>query len=352
MNCDIIISVVIPVYRAELYLDQCVRSLLDQTYPNLEIILVDDGSPDNSGAMCDRYAAQDARIKVIHKENGGSSYARGAGIAAATGDYVTFIDSDDWIDPDTFEQCVQCIRRDDADCVLYSYVKEYPGISIPVHLFDGDFTYDLTRSERLVHRRLVGLMGDELSRPEKIDNLASMCMKLYRIDAARRGRIVSERETGTNEDSIFNLYALENCRISYIDRCFYHYRKTNEQSITTRHKPELAEKWDVMYRYFREYIDQSGKADVYEEAYYNRIACGMIGLGLNEITADTSIIRRARRMKEILNKEYYRNAFRQLDITPCPLKWKVFFLLCKWRAAFLLTILLIIMNILRSKMSA
>lgn len=352
MDHNIIITVIVPVYRAEQYLEQCVRSLTEQTYPNLEIILVDDGSPDNCGLLCDQYAAQDARIRVIHKENSGSSYSRATGLSVASGSYVTFIDSDDWIDPDTFEQCIRVIHQDNADCVMFSYVKEYPDISIPVHLFDADFSYGIRKSEEMVHRRLVGLVGNELTHPEKIDVLASMCMKLYHIDSANRGRIVSERETGTNEDSIFNLYALENCRISYIDRCFYHYRKTNEQSITTRHKPELAEKWDVMYRYFREYIDQSGKADVYEEAYYNRIACGMIGLGLNEITADTSIFRIARRMKEILNKEYYRNAFRKLDITPCPLKWKVFFLLCKWRAAFLLTILLIIMNILRSKMSA
>lgn len=346
------ISIIVPVYRVEQYLDQSVRSLLDQTYPDLEIILVDDGSPDSCGAMCDRYAAQDARIKVIHKENGGLSSSRAAGIAAATGDYLTFVDGDDWIDPDAFELCVQCIRRDDADCILYGYVKEYPGVSIPVHLFDEEFSYDPERSEELVHRRLVGLVGEELSHPERIDQLASTCMKLYRIDAARRGRIVSERETGTNEDSIFNLYALENCRISYLDRCFYHYRKTNEQSITAKYKPELAEKWDVMYRYFREYIDQSGRADVYEEAYYNRVACGMIGLGLNEITADTSIFRKARRLREILGKGEYRRAFRQLEISHCPLKWKVFFLLCRWRAALALAVLLTVMNILRSKMSA
>ena len=346
------ISIVVPVYRTEAFLEQCVRSLQEQTHKNLEIILVDDGSPDSSGAMCDRFAAEDPRVRVIHKENGGLSSSREAGIAAATGDYLTIVDSDDWLDTDAFSQCVACIRRDNADIVMYGYVKEYAETSIPVHLFDGDFSYDLVRSEELVHRRLVGLVGEELAHPERIDHLASTCMKLYRIDAARRGRIVSERETGTNEDSIFNLYALENCRVSYLDRCFYHYRKTNEHSITTRHKPDLAEKWDVMYRYFREYIDQSGRADVYEEAYYNRIACGMIGLGLNEIAADTSVFQKARRLREILRKPEYRRAFQSLELTYCPLKWKVFFLLCRWQAAFALAVLLVIMNFLRSRLSA
>ena len=346
------ISIVVPVYRTEAYLEQCVRSLLEQTYTNLEIILVDDGSPDRSGSMCDRFAAQDSRVRVIHKENGGLSSSRAAGIAAATGDYLTIVDSDDWIDTETFSQCIACILRDDADIVMYGYIKEYADAGIPVHLFDGDFSYDSVRSEELVHRRLVGLVGEELAHPERIDQLASTCMKLYRIDAARRGRIVSERETGTNEDSIFNLYALENCRISYLDRCFYHYRKTNEQSITTKHKPDLAEKWDTMYRYFREYVDQSGMADTYEEAYYNRIACGMIGLGLNEIVADSSIFQKARRLREIIRKPEYRRAFQRLELVYCPLKWKVFFLLCRWKAGFALAVLLMIIDILRSRMSA
>lgn len=93
-----LISVIVPVYKVEPYLDKCVQSIVDQTFQNLEIILVDDGSPDNCPAMCDAWAAKDDRIKVIHKENGGLSDARNAGLAVATGDYIAFVDSDDWID--------------------------------------------------------------------------------------------------------------------------------------------------------------------------------------------------------------------------------------------------------------
>ena len=92
-----LISVIVPVYKVEKYLDRCVQSIVDQTYRNLEIILVDDGSPDNCGAMCDAWAEKDNRIKVIHKENGGLSDARNAGMAAATGEYIAFVDSDDWL---------------------------------------------------------------------------------------------------------------------------------------------------------------------------------------------------------------------------------------------------------------
>ena len=93
-----LISVIVPVYKVESYLDRCVASIVNQTYSNLEIILVDDGSPDRCGAMCDAWAEKDPRIKVIHKENGGLSDARNAGMAAATGEYIAFVDSDDWVD--------------------------------------------------------------------------------------------------------------------------------------------------------------------------------------------------------------------------------------------------------------
>ena len=94
------ISVIVPIYKVEPYLHRCVDSILAQTYQNIEVILVDDGSPDSCPEICDEYAAQDERIKVIHKANGGLSSARNAGLDAASGDWVSFIDSDDWIEPD------------------------------------------------------------------------------------------------------------------------------------------------------------------------------------------------------------------------------------------------------------
>ena len=98
-----LISVIIPIYKVEPYLDRCIRSIVEQTYTNIEVILVDDGSPDNCPAICDTWAEKDSRIRVIHKENGGLSDARNAGMAVATGDLISFIDSDDWIAPDFLE---------------------------------------------------------------------------------------------------------------------------------------------------------------------------------------------------------------------------------------------------------
>ena len=110
-----LISVIVPVYKVEAYLDRCVQSIIDQTYADLEIILVDDGSPDNCPAMCDAWAERDGRIRVIHKENGGLSDARNAGMAAATGEYIAFVDSDDWIAPEMFERLVKALQIDGSD---------------------------------------------------------------------------------------------------------------------------------------------------------------------------------------------------------------------------------------------
>ena len=99
---EILISVIVPIYNVEAYLNRCVESIVNQTYQKLEIILVDDGSPDNCPRMCDGWASKDNRIKVIHKGNGGLSDARNAGLKIATGEYISFVDSDDWIDRKTF----------------------------------------------------------------------------------------------------------------------------------------------------------------------------------------------------------------------------------------------------------
>ena len=119
-----LISVIIPVYKVEPYLRKCIDSVRNQTYRNLEIILVDDGSPDHCGQICDEYAAADSRIRVIHKENGGLSSARNAGIRIARGEYLGFVDSDDWIEPDMYAFLYAALEKETADlavCGVYTH---------------------------------------------------------------------------------------------------------------------------------------------------------------------------------------------------------------------------------------
>ena len=116
-----LISVIVPVYKVEKYLKRCVESIVNQTYRNLEIILVDDGSPDRCGEMCEQFAHEDDRIKVIHKENGGLSDARNAGLEIYKGSYVVFVDSDDWLDADMIEILYKTLKKNKADIAECSY---------------------------------------------------------------------------------------------------------------------------------------------------------------------------------------------------------------------------------------
>lgn len=119
------ISIIIPIYKAEQYLDKCLESVVNQTYKNLEIILVEDGSPDNSGNICDTYASVDSRITVIHKENGGVSSARNAGLDIAQGDYICFIDPDDWIELDALEVCLNHLLTTKTELCFFNYDEIY-----------------------------------------------------------------------------------------------------------------------------------------------------------------------------------------------------------------------------------
>ena len=126
-NKEPLISVIIPVYKVEKYLKRCIDSVINQTYKNLEIILVDDGSPDNCPKICDDYSKKDKRIKVIHKKNGGVSAARNKGLKLSNGDYIVFVDSDDWLEYNFVEEMLTNLRKNKVDYffVLYQYTASF-----------------------------------------------------------------------------------------------------------------------------------------------------------------------------------------------------------------------------------
>ena len=120
---DIKISAIMPVYNVEKYVGKCIESLLAQTMPDFELIAVDDGSPDNSGKICDEYAKKDSRVKVIHKENGGAPDARNRAIEVARGEYFYFVDSDDWAEPTMFEEMYKTAKEHDAQLVVAGFIS-------------------------------------------------------------------------------------------------------------------------------------------------------------------------------------------------------------------------------------
>lgn len=209
------VSIIIPVYKAEKYLCRCLDSILMQTFQDFEILLIDDGSPDKSGEICDEYAAKDIRIKVIHKQNGGVSSARQCGIEYATGEYTIHVDSDDWIETNMLDELYRVAKHEKADMVICDYYEDR-GSEIcykkqrPTNCTPYQVIYDL-------FQRLHG----------------SCCNKLIKSTCYREHSVHFPVGINIMEDKVFVIqtsYFMH--KIVYLDKAFYHYNRTNEISIT------------------------------------------------------------------------------------------------------------------------
>ena len=218
-----LVSVIIPVYKVEKYLAECVDSVLNQTYRNLEIILVDDGSPDACGAMCDAYAAQDDRVRVIHRPNGGLSVARNAGLEVMTGEWVLFVDSDDWVDLDTLETLLN--RKDErADIIEFGYSYSFVDRE-EEQLYFADILCGSRQALGLLveGQKPMGLAWDKLYRASVIKNLRFIEGRYY-------------------EDAPFVIEALWQCNcFQYLPHACYHYRREREGQITYDFSPSRVE---------------------------------------------------------------------------------------------------------------
>ena len=177
---NIKISIIVPIYNVEEYLENCLQSILAQTYPHLELILVDDGSPDNCPRLCDEWKNKDARIEVIHKENGGPSSARNAGLDIATGDYVYFLDSDDWLEKNALQTLVENLQKNAVDCIGFSFIKEFENFSEhePNMLWE-EKTYCGEEMD-IVRHRAIGLTGNSLRFFSKMNTFSLVWTKVYK----------------------------------------------------------------------------------------------------------------------------------------------------------------------------
>ncbi len=351
MKIQPLVSVIIPIYNVEPYIHQCVDSIINQSYKNLEIILVDDESPDNCGKICDEYAASDSRVKVIHKKNGGVGNARNSGLDIANEEYIMFLDGDDWLAPKTIQTCVESALSTDADVVFFSYNKAFGNRTVRCHVFDDSFTCEGKELKDKVYRRLYGPIGDELSSPAEVDAIVSVCMQLYRKSLIGDIRFYDNRKIGSAEDCLFLMDVLYSCRrFVYVDEPFYFYRKTNTGSLTTKYRPDLFEKWNHLYDLMMQRIVDYGLGDEYRCALNNRIAICMTGIGFNE-TASGSFSKSSKRLKEILSNMRYEEAFNQLDFSYFPVHWRVFYTLCRKKSCRTLMVMLNVMNWLRKYVS-
>lgn len=225
-----LLSIIVPVYKVEAYLDECVRSILGQTHTDLELILVDDGSPDRSGEMCDAWAARDSRVRVIHKPNGGVCSARNAGLDAARGEYIAFVDSDDWLDPGMYE----AMLAQNCDIILCDCLKEHPGSrELYTHDIRPGF-YDRNQLETEYFPHL--LMMENVEYPATISNW----VLVFRRKLADGIRYL----TGVrySEDLLFGAQLMYRANSFFYlkGQAFYHYRM-NPTSATHKFVPD---KWN------------------------------------------------------------------------------------------------------------
>lgn len=217
MNSQPKISVIVPVYKTEGLLDRCVESIVGQTYKNLEIILVDDGSPDNCPAMCDEWAEKDSRIRVIHKENGGVSSARNAALDIATGDYIGFVDSDDWIEPEMYSSLIQKISESGKNIALCSYYA----VEISGERYECRCVVDKEVLDKDDYFRFIVLGGDG----------GYIWNRLYDADILKEVRF--DEDIWYSEDLLFNFKTAQKSNgAAILDKIEYNYvqKRIKEQA--------------------------------------------------------------------------------------------------------------------------
>ena len=227
------ISIIIPVYQVEKYIKRCLDSILSQTYSNLEIILIDDGSRDMSGKICDEYAIKDSRIKVIHQDNAGVSVARNKGLDICTGDYITFVDSDDFLEPFMYEKMMEKVKEYNCDVVMCDCVKDDGVAQTPYthNIRAGFYDYNQLKEEYYPHL----LMMENVEYPATISNW----LLLFRREIASSIRYIEG--VRYSEDLLFGVQLLYNAKSFYYmkDEYYYHYWMNNESASHTFKK----DKW-------------------------------------------------------------------------------------------------------------
>ncbi len=344
---DTLISIIVPVYNTASYLAQCLDSLVSQTYKNIEIICVNDGSSDNSLEILETYAQKDPRVKVFSQENQGLSGTRNVAFKLASGNYIMYVDSDDWVDTDMCEKMLYAVEEYGAQSCMCCYVKEFENKTTVTNIFDADCVFEGESFKNDFFSRLAGVDDDELSHPERSDVIVSACMQLYKREIIEGHDFVSTKKIGT-EDWLFQLEVYAKCdKVVYINRPFYHYRKTNASSLTSNYKSDLFEKWTTLYQMTEQVLKENELFDQYKHVLENKKALTLLFLGLNEIKSSNGIAAQAKRIKEIRGSEQYNDSIAALNISYMPIHWKTFFWLCKKNCMLIVVLMLKAIEFLR-----
>lgn len=326
---DIKVSVIVPMYNVERYLDQCVKSIQAQTLHDIEIILVDDGSPDRCGEMADHYATADPRIKVVHRENGGLGPARNSGMKEATGEYIGFVDSDDWIEPEMYERLYAAAARYNADVCFSGFkaIKNYQTIYIKSNPFAGR-TLRGTDEIFTLRRSFYGAL------PEKLDDdpmPVSVWTNIYKRTLIESNDI--KFKNIRSEDKFFNTRVCRQAEITVsIANTDYNYRRDGQSSIMASFSSSMIDSYLELFKElknlaaeeperFRAECDLRVKRCIID---YSRVACQVIANSAS-FTSDKKSA-----LKSLIGASVARDALHGFPCHKLPIQQSIFAWLMRW----------------------
>lgn len=328
------ISIVVPVYNVERYIKECIDSLINQTISADEIILVDDGSTDESGNICDEYSFRYSYIKTIHKCNAGLGMARNTGLEYVSSDYVTFFDSDDFADKDYIEKLMKPIIEDNYDTCKSSFKRVDMNSN---YIQSEDIFTEIYNGEHVQSELLPRLIGSAADKKDSVP--MSSCSTIYSMKIIKDHKLqfVSERDW-ISEDIIFNIeyysYAKNVILIDYIG---YNYR-INPKSLTTKYMPDRFEKCKVMYFKEAELLKNKGIYDICEMRL-NRQFFIYIRKCISQLKRDVSGLSRAQvvnEIRKICSDTLVKNIVKSYPLHMLDTKPKIFLKLVKNNAALIL----------------
>ncbi|MCD8354636.1 MAG: glycosyltransferase [Clostridiales bacterium] len=265
------ISFIVPVYGVEKYIHQCVDSILGQTYTDFELILVDDGSPDNCPQICDEYAAKDARVTVIHKKNAGVSEARNTGIDAASGEWAYFVDSDDWIELDACEKLMRDAEQTGADCIMSDCVIMADTYQKRLHQFSQIFFTDDPETIQSIQKYVLCHKFSPYYVKGLSNGYAAPWGKFVKLSIIKDNHIrFDPYAKGVFDDGVYSLYLLNHVKkFYYNDEHTYNYRIVGS-SLTHAFKPVSVDILKRNSELVRRFIAETGKDHTFVVAEANR----------------------------------------------------------------------------------
>lgn len=284
-----IVSIIVPVYNVEKYLDSCITSILKQSYSNIEVILVNDGSTDNSRFICEKYAEKDNRVKVIHQKNSGPSVARNLGIQASSGKYIQFVDSDDYIDNDMTMRLIQAINNNnDIELVICGYKSIYRD-RIQEHNTSIKGIYSI--SDFLSH---FGYLYKE-------SFINSPCNKLYTTKIIKDHNISFREKLDMGEDLLFNLAYIRKCtKINIINNQLYNYVRFNDNhSLTRSFQEDLFENQKMLFHNIRSFLSEDNNYSAKNKTYIELIYTNQIITCLENLFHEDSTFNSKNRRNQI-----------------------------------------------------